>query len=194
MNKLVESMCIALIGLPGSGKSHLKKKVLSIYPNIKALIPMTTRKPRGNEVNGRDKYFVSEAEFMKKKSAGDLFLEIETYSQKSGFSKLDLCDHQCYISEFYYKDVQSLVNVFRKCIFILIMPINTEVLISNLCLRDAEAKETEARLDSIKEEIMQLEEMHKLNAFDFVFINSYDKNSEDTFIDIIDNITKDIIC
>ena len=120
MGSIIDSTCIALVGLPGSGKSHLKKKSLAIYQNLKTLIPVTTRRPRNNELEGRDKYFISDEEFMKKMFAGDLFLVIDAYNQKSGFSKSNLSEHQCYISEFYYKDVKKLDNIFKQCIFILI--------------------------------------------------------------------------
>ena len=47
----------------GAGKTTLTKKIASNNPNFKISISHTTRKPRPNEINGKDYYFVSKEEF-----------------------------------------------------------------------------------------------------------------------------------
>ena len=78
--------------------------------------------------------------------------------------------------------------MFKKCIFILIMPENIELLVNSLIHRGEALEETEIRIKSIGEELAHLEELKEMNIFDFIFINNYDKNSEDRFVEIIGNI------
>jgi guanylate kinase len=47
----------------GAGKTTITKKLSQKYPNIKVSISHTTRKPRPNEIDGVDYYFVSNSEF-----------------------------------------------------------------------------------------------------------------------------------
>src|ERR1039457_3003696 len=47
----------------GAGKTRLVASLLSARPSLKVSVSHTTRKPRPNEVEGRDYYFVSPARF-----------------------------------------------------------------------------------------------------------------------------------
>ncbi len=47
----------------GVGKTTITKKIQQKYPSFKISVSHTTRKPRSNEVNGVDYYFVSAKEF-----------------------------------------------------------------------------------------------------------------------------------
>ena len=61
----------------GSGKSTMVKHLLSNYPNrFELSVSCTTRAPRGQEVNGREYYFISVEEFQQR-IAGDEFIEYE---------------------------------------------------------------------------------------------------------------------
>ncbi len=54
---------IVLSSPSGAGKTTITKKLSQKYPNIKVSISHTTRKPRPNEIDGVDYYFVSNSEF-----------------------------------------------------------------------------------------------------------------------------------
>lgn len=60
----------------GSGKSTLLNHVMASVPNIAFSISATTRAPRGEEVNGREYFFISLEEF-KQRVANNEFLEWE---------------------------------------------------------------------------------------------------------------------
>ena len=49
----------------GSGKTTIVKRLLAIFPQFEFSISATSRKPRGNEQNGVDYYFLTDAEFRK---------------------------------------------------------------------------------------------------------------------------------
>ena len=54
---------LALSSPSGAGKTTITKKLSQKYPNIKVSISHTTRKPRSNEIDGVDYYFVSKNDF-----------------------------------------------------------------------------------------------------------------------------------
>jgi len=67
----------------GTGKTTITTNVLSQltqegYP-ISRVVTYTTRKPRPTEINGKDYFFVSEQEFIKKKQ-NNFFLETTEYA------------------------------------------------------------------------------------------------------------------
>ena len=61
----------------GSGKSTMVHHLLTQYPNkFELSVSCTTRAPRGQEVNGREYYFISLEDFEKRIKNGD-FIEYE---------------------------------------------------------------------------------------------------------------------
>ena len=61
----------------GSGKSTMVKHLLTEFPNLFELsVSCTTRPPRGQEVHGREYYFISVNEFQERIEKGD-FIEYE---------------------------------------------------------------------------------------------------------------------
>lgn len=60
----------------GSGKTTIVKEVLKKIPNLEFSISACSRLPRGNEVNGKDYYFISAEEF-KNKIESQEFIEWE---------------------------------------------------------------------------------------------------------------------
>lgn len=58
----------------GAGKTTLAERLLKGDPRLKLSISATTRKPRPGEVDGKDYYFVQEAEFLRMRENGE-FLE-----------------------------------------------------------------------------------------------------------------------
>ncbi len=60
-----DGVIIVLSSPSGAGKTTLVKKIAQVN-NYNISISHTTRKPRTNEVNGKDYYFVSNKDFEKK--------------------------------------------------------------------------------------------------------------------------------
>lgn len=77
----------------GSGKSTLCERVIQRLPNLIPSISYTTRPPRGNEVNGRDYFFVSEDEFNSMIKKGAFAEWAEIYSFHYGTPKEFLENH-----------------------------------------------------------------------------------------------------
>ena len=58
----------------GAGKSSLVNALLQREPTVKLSISCTTRAPRPGEQHGREYFFLSEADFLKRQQEGE-FLE-----------------------------------------------------------------------------------------------------------------------
>ena len=58
-----KNIMVILSSPSGAGKTTLTKKIQQKYPSFKISVSHTTRKPRSNEVNGVDYFFVSSREF-----------------------------------------------------------------------------------------------------------------------------------
>ena len=63
MKPLDDSVMIILSSPSGAGKTTITKKIQQNYPNFKISVSHTTRKPRSNEIDGVDYFFVSHKEF-----------------------------------------------------------------------------------------------------------------------------------
>lgn len=79
-----------LTGPSGVGKTTVAREVLKRLPQLTRLVTYTTRAPRQGEADGKDYYFISEAEFENKKSAGEFFEWAQVYAEWYGSSKRDL--------------------------------------------------------------------------------------------------------
>jgi guanylate kinase len=72
-------------GTSGAGKGTLERSLLARMPELELAISATTRSKREGEENGREYWFISDAEFDRKLAAGD-FLEhiVFDWGQRSG--------------------------------------------------------------------------------------------------------------
>ena len=79
-------MIIVLLGASGSGKSTIEHE-LATHHGFEKIVSYTTRKPRENEENGKDYYFVDNDTF-KEILNRDLFAEYDEYSQNRLYGTL----------------------------------------------------------------------------------------------------------
>lgn len=71
--RLIERPFPIVISAPsGTGKTVVVEKLLSSDGRLQRALTATTRQPRAGEVNGSDYIFLSEAEFERKRKAGEL--------------------------------------------------------------------------------------------------------------------------
>ncbi len=78
---------IVLSSPSGAGKTTITKKLSQKYPNIKVSISHTTRKPRSNEIDGVDYYFVSKQEFEKLIKKDNFYEYAKIFDNYYGTSK-----------------------------------------------------------------------------------------------------------
>ena len=58
--------CIIITAPSGAGKTSITHHLLKTFPQLEFSVSAATRKPRGNEVKGRDYYFMLVEEFQQK--------------------------------------------------------------------------------------------------------------------------------
>ena len=81
------SIMLILSSPSGAGKTTLTKKIQQKYQNFKISVSHTTRKPRSNEVEGIDYFFVNHTEFKEKISNNEFFEHAKIFDNCYGTSK-----------------------------------------------------------------------------------------------------------
>ena len=138
----------------GSGKSTMVKHLLTEYPGqFELSVSCTTRAPRGEEVNGREYYFISVEEFQQR-IAGDEFIEYEQVYEglyygtlKAEIERIEQAGHQVLFDV----DVKGGLNLKRilgdRALSVFICPPSIEELRRRLVGRgDTSAEMIEKRL------------------------------------------------
>lgn len=80
MSNQINGHLVIVMAPTGSGKGTLIKSALDKFPELYLSVSCTTRARRPGEINGRDYYFISQAEFAHKVEQGE-FIEWVTYGQ-----------------------------------------------------------------------------------------------------------------
>ena len=81
------SKMVILSSPSGAGKTTLTKKIQQKYQNFKISVSHTTRKPRSNEVEGIDYFFVNQKDFEKKISGNEFYEHARIFDNLYGTSK-----------------------------------------------------------------------------------------------------------
>lgn len=71
----------------GAGKTTLCKNIVSMVPDIRFSISYTTRKPRGEEINGTDYTFISTDVFKRMANRGEFIEWAEVHGELYGTSR-----------------------------------------------------------------------------------------------------------
>ena len=154
----------------GGGKGTLIKEVLKNVPHIGYSVSFTTREMRGGEINGRDYFFVSRAEFETLIEEGALLEFAEVHGNFYGTSlkqiKAEIEAGHDVILEI---DVQGAAHVREKipeAVSIFILPPSFAVLAARLTARATEkAADLDLRLKN------SFGEVKRFSEFEFVVVN-----------------------
>ena len=71
----------------GAGKTTISKKIQQKYQNFKISVSHTTRKPRPNEIDGIDYFFISKDKFQEKIKNKEFYEYAEIFGNYYGTSK-----------------------------------------------------------------------------------------------------------
>jgi guanylate kinase len=182
---------IVITAPSGAGKTSITRHLLKVFPNLSFSISAATRKPRTNEKDGVDYYFMTEEDF-KQKILQNEFVEWEmVYEGKYyGTLKSELKriwrDNMIPVMDI---DVQGAIHVQKEypinSLFIFIQPPSVEELRKRLLSRGSETVESlNARINK------SAFELSFKNNFEHVIVNS---NLEKACADaeaIVSNFTK----
>lgn len=154
----------------GTGKSSLVKALLEVDSRMELSVSHTTRAPRGQEMHGREYYFVSNAEF-DRMVLSDAFVEwAHVHNNRYGTSRKAIEDKIAagadVVLEIDYQGAVQIKKTFANASLIFILPPSWPELRSRLQRRAEDDEATiELRMKNAAEEVAHVGE------FDFVIIN-----------------------
>ena len=171
MSEINEGMVVIMSSPSGAGKTTLVKKI-SLENNFFISISHTTRKPRANEINGSDYFFVSKEEFEKLIREKKFLEHAKVFNNYYGTSK-DTVISRLNMGEDVIFDIdwQGTEQIKEKklkyeTITIFILPPSRNELFKRLLNRDQNDKKiANERMKQFNEDVL-----HWKN-YDFVVIN-----------------------
>ncbi len=84
MNRLARGNLLVISGPSGAGKTSICKSLLERLPNACWSVSVTTRPPRGEEVDGVSYHFISDAEFQRMVDGGELLEHADYVGKRYG--------------------------------------------------------------------------------------------------------------
>ena len=159
----------------GAGKSSLVKALMELDAGVQPSVSHTTRAPRGQEFDGREYFFIDDAQF-DVMVADHAFLEwAYVHGNRYGTSKSTIEERISQgldvVLEIDFQGAVQIKRLFANAVLIFILPPSWEELRSRLQRRGEDSAEViEIRLANAATEMAQAHE------FDFVIINQlFDK-------------------
>jgi len=161
---------VVISGPSGAGKGSIISKVVKDNPQTWLSVSMTSRKIRGEEVNGREYYFITREEFEQKIKEGE-FLEYTEYSGNYyGTPRGKINEHlqsgEDVILEIEIEGALNIKKLVKDALFIFIMPPNMKELKTRLKNRKTETEEKINR--RFKRAYQEINEVTKYN---YVVVN-----------------------
>lgn len=154
----------------GAGKSSLVNALMEVDSRLAHSVSHTTRAPRGQEVHGREYYFVSNAQFDQMTQQGAFLEWAQVHGNRYGTSKQAIEERIAQggdiILEIDYQGAIQVKKIFGNAILIFILPPSWDELKSRLQRRGEDTADViDQRLINAAKEVAQVHE------FDFVIIN-----------------------
>jgi len=154
----------------GAGKSSLVKALLELDSHLAVSVSHTTRKPRGQERDGREYHFIDEPSFRAMVERGDFFEWAQVHGHLYGTSRSGvearLQRGEDVILEIDWQGALQIKALFPYAVLIFILPPSYEELLQRLQRRGEDGDEVIAqRMVNAREEVAQA------RHFDFVIIN-----------------------
>jgi len=166
-----DGIIVVLSSPSGAGKTTLVKKIAE-ENKFKISISYTTRKPRTNEVNGKDYFFTSEEEFKKLIKNKDFLEYAKVFGNYYGSSKKQVYENlkkgENVIFDIDWQGTEQIKmqKLNYKLITFFILPPSKSELFNRLKNRDMKDKNiVEKRMKQFNEDIKKWEN------YDFVVIN-----------------------
>lgn len=167
-----EGVLLILSSPSGAGKTTISEKLLKQSTNLVRSVSITTRKPRTNEIDGKDYFFVTEEKFHALCKAGKMLEYAKVFGNFYGIPR-DFIEQNLKngVSVLLSIDWQGAFHLFKimreKVVSIFILPPSMQELKSRLDKRNSDSNSTiEYRLTQAQEE------MSKCNQYDYVIINN----------------------
>ena len=180
-----KGLLIVISGPSGVGKGTVRSALFDMTGHdLVYSISMTTRKPRANEVDGEDYFFVSKEEFEKRISEGKMLEYAEFINNYYG-TPLDEVERNLNLGKEVVLEIEvngatQVREKMKDAIFIFIAPPSFKSLKDRLMSRGTEPVEL------IEERCNKAErELHLAYMYDYIVVNDSVENAADKIMAII---------
>jgi guanylate kinase len=155
----------------GAGKSSLVKALLELDSRLAVSVSHTTRAPRGQEVHGREYFFIDEPAFRSMIDADEFFEHAQVHGHLYGTSRRAIQERLAHgddvVLEIDWQGALQIKQLFPHAVLIFILPPSWDELLQRLKRRGEDRPEVIAtRMANAREEVAQA------RHFDFVIINA----------------------
>jgi len=155
----------------GAGKSSLVKALLELDARLMVSVSHTTRKPRGQEQDGREYWFIPEPAFRAMIEHGDFFEWAEVHGNLYGTSRAAiearLKAGEDVVLEIDFQGALQIKQLFPMAVLIFILPPSWSELRQRLLRRGEDAGEViEQRMVNARHEVAQA------RHFDYIVVNA----------------------
>lgn len=183
-NESKKGKLLVVSGPSGVGKGTIVKTLVSRRRDVVESVSCTTRAPRAGEVHGREYYFLTKEDFLRRVQEND-FLEYDEhfgnfYGTPKSFVRETLKEKSVILEI----DVVGGLNAkkaFPDCVLVMIAPPSVEELKRRLRSRNSETEaEIENRLSRLEYELSQKDK------YDFVIVNDEIETAIEELEKIID--------
>ena len=180
-----ENNIMVILSSPsGAGKTTITKKIQQKYQTFKISVSHTTRKPRPNEVDGIDYFFISNKEFEKFISEGKFYEHAKIFDNYYGTLK-KFVDETIKINDIIFdidwqgtKQLTKFKNL--KLVKIFLIPPNKKELKNRLIKRNQDSsQEVERRFKAFDDDAQHWQD------YDYILINENLENCYKQIEDII---------
>jgi len=170
MNHDSNNIMVILSSPSGVGKTTITKKIQQKYQSFKISVSHTTRKPRPNEVDGVDYYFISHEKFKKLISEGKFYEYAKIFDNHYGTLKENvdkMIKKNDIIFDIDWQGTQQLSKFKNlKLIKIYLIPPNKNELKQRLIKRNQDSpEEVERRFKAYDKDIQHWKD------YDYIVIN-----------------------
>ena len=186
------NIMVILSSPSGAGKTTITKKIQQKYQSFKISVSHTTRKPRPNEVDGVDYFFVSQEKFKKYISEGKFYEYAKIFDNYYGTSKANvdqMIKKNDIIFDIDWQGTQQLSKFKNlKLIKIYLIPPNKNELKERLIKRNQDSpEEVERRFKAYDNDIQHWKD------YDYIIINENLENCYKQIENIISTSKKQSI-
>jgi guanylate kinase len=166
-------LLIVISGPSGVGKDSVLEEMKKRGLPFHFVITATTRKPRTEEKDGVDYFFLSEDEFARMIDEGELLEYALVYQDYKGIPKSQvreaLSSGKNVIMRIDVQGAETVRKLSKDALLIFLLPRSEEELINRLKKRDTETKESlKLRIATTRQEL------NKIDIFDYIVVNEDD--------------------
>jgi len=176
---------VFIISAPsGSGKSTLTRELLASVPCLRFSVSYTTRKPRAQERNGLDYFFISRPEFEQRIAAHEFLEYAEVFGNFYGTHSSELdraaAEGVDLVLDIDVQGARQLKGKIPGAVSIFILAPSRQILEERLRARSQDSDEVIAR--RLRE---AAEEIRNYSLYDYVLVNHEVASSVETLVAIV---------